>query len=89
MAQSTTTFEKECVEALNNYRQRHSAEALQVKEELSKHAQEFAKRLAASGQIRHSNNRKYGENLAVSKKRRPSGEYRAALGHINNWVFES
>jgi len=68
------TFEEECIEALNNYRRRHSADALEIKSELSNHAQDFAKRLAQSGKLCHSNNRKYGENVAVTTKKKPTGK---------------
>ena len=66
-------FEEECIDALNLYRRRHSADALVAKPELSKHAQTFAKELAKTGTLRHSNSRKYGENLAMTQKTQPSG----------------
>jgi len=67
-------FEKEMLEAHNDLRQRHNAGPLKIRSDLTKHAQNWAKELAKRGQMVHSKDSKFGENLAMTTKANPTGE---------------
>jgi len=71
---SSEKFEKECITAHNQYRKTHGVAALSRKSELSNHAQKWANHLASIGTLKHSQNRNYGENVAMTTKENPSGK---------------
>lgn len=66
-------FEAACIKAHNQYRQCHGAGPLERDSKLTSMAQEWANKLAKMGNLHHSNNRGYGENVAFTSKNEPSG----------------
>lgn len=58
------TFRQQALDAHNDYRQKHGAPPLVMDERLNNLAQNWANRMAATGQFQHRPNNKFGENLA-------------------------
>lgn len=66
MAHRYNDFELECLEAHNAYRIRHGSPPLQLDVSMCHFANEWAKNLAAKGQMFHRQNSPYGENIYFS-----------------------
>lgn len=71
---SASDFERKCIDAHNKHRKNHGVPSLSKKSELSKHAQQWAKYIAKSGDFKHSKNKDYGENIAMTSNKNPSGK---------------
>ena len=67
------TFEEECIEVHNRMRKLHEAPPLKQKKELTQHAQMWANELARSGRFQHLKDSDYGENIATTTKKEPTG----------------
>ena len=68
-------FEEDCIASHNRYRKAHGANPLEKKRDLTRHAQNWANQLAASGQFRHSRDSNYGENIAMTSQSNPTGKF--------------
>ncbi|XP_053960496.1 GLIPR1-like protein 1 [Anastrepha ludens] len=77
-------FEKECLEAHNQYRAAHGSPPLVLDRGLCKYAQEWAKHLASSNTLQHRLNNCYGENLYMAMGRANIGGRDA----VNSWYAE-
>lgn len=60
---SVADFQKECLKAHNEYRQRHGVAPLTLNKEICKISQAWADNLAKRKTLEHSNNNDYGENI--------------------------
>ncbi|XP_022099173.1 uncharacterized protein LOC110983864 [Acanthaster planci] len=60
------TFQKEALSAHNKFREKHGVQALKLSDDLSAHAQQWANHLASLNSLKHSNNKNFGENIAMS-----------------------
>lgn len=56
-------FQKDCLEAHNEYRRQHGAPPLEWSAKLALEAEKWAKDLAKKNVLQHSNLRDQGENL--------------------------
>ena len=56
-------FQKECLDAHNEYRRQHGAPALKWSSKLAFDAEKWAKDLAKRNAMQHSSSRDQGENL--------------------------
>ncbi|XP_036328945.1 Golgi-associated plant pathogenesis-related protein 1-like [Rhagoletis pomonella] len=62
-------FEKDCLEAHNQYRARHHSPPLILDIGLCKYAHEWAQHLASRNTLQHRSNNNYGENIFMSMGR--------------------
>ncbi|XP_036328916.1 Golgi-associated plant pathogenesis-related protein 1-like [Rhagoletis pomonella] len=62
-------FEKDCLEAHNQYRARHHSPPLVLDIGLCKYAHEWAQHLASRNTLQHRSNNNYGENIFMSMGR--------------------
>lgn len=60
---SAADFQKECLKAHNEYRQKHGVAPLTLNKEICKISQAWADNLAKRKTLEHSNNDDYGENI--------------------------
>jgi len=67
------SFVEECLQSHNKYRARHGAGPLELKEDLTQHAQRWANYLAKSGKFQHSRDSNFGENIAMTSGSNPTG----------------
>ncbi|XP_071948293.1 uncharacterized protein [Antedon mediterranea] len=58
-------FQQDALETHNEYRVKHGVPKLKASDELNKHSQKWAEHLAKTGKFEHSDQRKYGENIAM------------------------
>uniref|UniRef100_A0A914RBW5 SCP domain-containing protein n=1 Tax=Panagrolaimus davidi TaxID=227884 RepID=A0A914RBW5_9BILA len=58
-------YRKEQFEAINDYRKLHGVPPLTLDKKITKDAQAWAEHLAKNGQLEHSKNNNYGENVAA------------------------
>uniref|UniRef100_H2YZD8 SCP domain-containing protein n=1 Tax=Ciona savignyi TaxID=51511 RepID=H2YZD8_CIOSA len=70
-----SSFESDVIKAHNEYRANHNAAPLKQKDELTNVAQKWAKHLASSGKFGHSNHKDYGENIAMTSAKNPTGHF--------------
>ena len=56
-------FQKDCLDAHNEYRRQHGAPALKWSSKLAADADKWAKDLAKRGVIQHTSSRDQGENI--------------------------
>ena len=59
-------FQKECLDAHNDYRAQHGAPSLKWSAKLASDADKWAKELARKNTMQHSTAKDYGENLAFA-----------------------
>ncbi|XP_033107355.1 Golgi-associated plant pathogenesis-related protein 1-like [Anneissia japonica] len=58
-------FQQEALTTHNEYRVKHGVPKLTASEDLNKHSQKWAEHLAKTGKFEHSEQRQYGENIAM------------------------
>lgn len=58
-----TTFQRDCLDAHNEYRAKHGVAPLKLNRHLCKFAEEWAKIIAQKGNPSHRSNSPYGENI--------------------------
>jgi hypothetical protein len=63
LSNQQSQFQKELLQAHNNYRSRHCVSPLQLDDELNRSAQQYAEKLARTNTFAHSNTPGIGENL--------------------------
>ena len=76
-------FTKAGLQAHNNFRKIHGVPAIKLNGRMSKEAEEYAKKLAQSGILKHSSS-KYGENLAMGCSSKKGFEMKAEEA-TRNW----
>ncbi|XP_059615872.1 uncharacterized protein LOC132261217 isoform X2 [Phlebotomus argentipes] len=88
MAAVFTDFEVECLKAHNEFRARHSVPPLRLNKKLCRHAEEWAKIIAARGTPVHRNNSPYGENIFCAWSSGGGGVSVNGRDPVENWYAE-
>ncbi len=91
-SQSSEDYSKNGEEAHNVLRKVHGAKEMKMNSEMSKAAEEYAKKLASTGSFQHSSRDERkgdGENLAMKCTSEKGDEMSAEEATKNWWVFDS
>ncbi|KAL3285339.1 hypothetical protein HHI36_019447 [Cryptolaemus montrouzieri] len=80
-------FTKECLQAHNEYRKKHGVPALKLNKEICHDSQKWADHLIKLGNLAHSNNDKYGENIFCMQSSNPSFTI-TGNEPVNSWYKE-
>ncbi|KAJ8948337.1 hypothetical protein NQ318_019322 [Aromia moschata] len=80
-------FQIECLQAHNEYRNKHGVPPLKLSKEMSKISQEWANYLIKKNVLQHSNNREYGENLFCIQSSNPHFTI-SGKEAVDNWYEE-
>jgi len=84
---SFTEFQGKCLETHNKYREAHGVPKLVLSKTLCSFSQNWANKLAATGQMKHSTNSGYGENIYYAWSSNPNHVVEANVP-VKSWYSE-
>jgi uncharacterized protein YkwD len=82
-----TQFRQEILDKHNQVRKLHDAPPMKLTDKLNQYAQEWAERLAQTGQLEHRESNKYGENLYYGWSSDPKFDVSAGVP-VQAWYDE-